>query len=84
MPVDEQHIISTYGNGRIGQAIAQEAKVLGATTILLDEDDANVHKLLAKLEDYKKNNIRRLFSSMRQIFLQSKVHQHYQSKAQLQ
>lgn len=61
MPVDEQHIISTYANGRIGQAIAQEAKVLGATTILLDEDDENVHKLLAKLEDYKKQYPQAIF-----------------------
>ncbi|WP_286926174.1 MULTISPECIES: bifunctional phosphopantothenoylcysteine decarboxylase/phosphopantothenate--cysteine ligase CoaBC [Lysinibacillus] len=61
MPVDEQHIISAYANGRIGQAIAQEAKVLGATIILLDEDDANVHKLLAKLEDYKKQYPQAIF-----------------------
>ena len=61
MPVDEQHVISTYANGRIGQAIAQEAKVLGATTILIDENDANVHELLAKLENYKKQYPQAIF-----------------------
>lgn len=54
VPLDEHHVISTQANGRIGQAIAEEAKKLGANVILINEKEANVHKLFEQLEDYQK------------------------------
>ncbi|MFJ7667829.1 bifunctional phosphopantothenoylcysteine decarboxylase/phosphopantothenate--cysteine ligase CoaBC [Lysinibacillus sp. NPDC097195] len=49
VPLDNQHIISSKANGRIGQALAKEAQALGAHVILLDgESDAN--DMLAELE----------------------------------
>ncbi|MEB2278594.1 bifunctional phosphopantothenoylcysteine decarboxylase/phosphopantothenate--cysteine ligase CoaBC [Lysinibacillus xylanilyticus] len=53
VPMDEHHIISTQSNSRIGQAIAKEAKTLGANVILIDENERSVHKLFEQLEDYK-------------------------------
>lgn len=55
VPMDEHHVISTQANSRIGQAIAKEAKTLGANVILIDEDETSVHKLFEQLEDYKSN-----------------------------
>ncbi|MFJ8513009.1 bifunctional phosphopantothenoylcysteine decarboxylase/phosphopantothenate--cysteine ligase CoaBC [Lysinibacillus xylanilyticus] len=54
VPLDEHHIISTQSNSKIGQAIAKEAKTLGANVILIDEKATSVHKLFELLEDYKK------------------------------
>ncbi len=53
VPLDEQHVISTQANSRIGSALAQEAKELGANVILIDEKEASVHKLIEQLEEYK-------------------------------
>ncbi|WP_409368313.1 bifunctional phosphopantothenoylcysteine decarboxylase/phosphopantothenate--cysteine ligase CoaBC [Lysinibacillus sp. 38-6] len=50
IPFDNQHIISSKANGRIGQALAKEAQALGAHVILLDGDASDVNDMLAEVE----------------------------------
>ncbi len=54
VPLDEHHVISTQSNSRIGQAIAEEAKTLGANVVLIDKNETSVYKLFDQLADYKK------------------------------
>lgn len=50
IPFDNQHIISSKANGRIGQALAKEAQALGAHVILLDGDASDANDMLAEVE----------------------------------
>jgi len=49
VPLDNQHIISSKANGRIGQALAKEAQALGAHVILLDGDASDANDLIAEV-----------------------------------
>lgn len=49
VPFDNQHIISSKANGRIGQALAKEAQALGAHVILLDGNDSDANDLMAEV-----------------------------------
>lgn len=51
VPLDEQHIISPQANGVIGQALANEARALGARVIQIENGSLN--DFIQQLEDYK-------------------------------
>ncbi|POZ57721.1 Coenzyme A biosynthesis bifunctional protein CoaBC [Lysinibacillus sphaericus] len=61
IPMDNQHVISTKANGKIGQALAREAQALGAHVILLGEEATNVYDLITQVENVKKQNAQLLF-----------------------
>lgn len=51
---DQQHVISTNANGRIGHALVNEAQTLGAHAILLGGEASNANELIAQVEQLKK------------------------------
>lgn len=53
VPLDDKHMISTYANGEIGQAIAAEANNLGASVQVVGETMQDADALVAKVERYK-------------------------------
>ncbi len=61
IPMDNQHVISTKANGKIGQALAREAQALGAHVILLGEEATNAYDLITQVENVKKQNAQLLF-----------------------
>lgn len=54
VPLDNQHVISTKANGKVGQALAREAQALGAHVILLGEEATNADDLITQVENVKK------------------------------
>ncbi|MGE7089954.1 bifunctional phosphopantothenoylcysteine decarboxylase/phosphopantothenate--cysteine ligase CoaBC [Lysinibacillus sp. NPDC048646] len=52
--MDAQHVIRTKANGKIGLAILEEARTLGATAFLVGENGATVYDLIEEVEQYKK------------------------------
>ncbi|AHN20860.1 MULTISPECIES: bifunctional phosphopantothenoylcysteine decarboxylase/phosphopantothenate--cysteine ligase CoaBC [Lysinibacillus] len=61
VPMDNQHVISTKANGKVGQALAREAQALGAHVILLGEEATNAYDLITQVENVKKQNAQLLF-----------------------
>lgn len=61
VPMDNQHVISTKANGKVGQALAREAQALGAHVILLGEEATNAYDLISQVENVKKQNAQLLF-----------------------
>lgn len=61
VPMDNQHVISTKANGKVGQALAREAQALGAHVILLGEEATNADDLITQVENVKKQNTQLLF-----------------------
>ncbi|MGE6514315.1 bifunctional phosphopantothenoylcysteine decarboxylase/phosphopantothenate--cysteine ligase CoaBC [Lysinibacillus sphaericus] len=61
VPMDDQHMISTKANGKIGQALVEEARTLGANIVLVGENGVTVYDLIEKLEQYKKQYPHALF-----------------------
>lgn len=61
VPMDNQHVISTKANGKVGQALAREAQALGAHVILLGEEATNADDLITQVENVKKQNAQLLF-----------------------
>ncbi|WP_155590181.1 bifunctional phosphopantothenoylcysteine decarboxylase/phosphopantothenate--cysteine ligase CoaBC [Lysinibacillus cavernae] len=51
VPLDDQHIISPQANGAIGQALANEARMLGAHVIQIE--NSNLYDVIEQLEAYK-------------------------------
>lgn len=51
VPLDEQHVISPKANGAIGQALAHEARKLGAHVIQIE--NSNLFDVIQQLEAYK-------------------------------
>ncbi|MFJ5765222.1 bifunctional phosphopantothenoylcysteine decarboxylase/phosphopantothenate--cysteine ligase CoaBC [Lysinibacillus sp. NPDC093210] len=54
VPLDDQHVISSKANGRIGQALVNEAQALGAHAILIGGEASNADDLIAEVERLKK------------------------------
>ncbi|TKI53220.1 bifunctional phosphopantothenoylcysteine decarboxylase/phosphopantothenate--cysteine ligase CoaBC [Lysinibacillus mangiferihumi] len=61
VPLDNQHVISTKANGKVGQALAREAQALGAHVILLGEEATNADDLITQVENVKKQYAQLLF-----------------------
>ncbi len=61
VPMDNQHVITTKANGKVGQALAREAQALGAHVILLGEEGTNAYDLITQVENVKKQNAQLLF-----------------------
>ncbi|UDK95758.1 bifunctional phosphopantothenoylcysteine decarboxylase/phosphopantothenate--cysteine ligase CoaBC [Lysinibacillus sphaericus] len=61
VPMDNQHVISTKADGKVGQALAREAQALGAHVILLGEEATNAYDLITQVENVKKQNAQLLF-----------------------
>lgn len=61
VPLDEQHVISTYANGLIGKAIAAEAKRLGAHVQEFGEVMQDASSLVEKVENYKRQHPQTIF-----------------------
>ena len=61
VPMDNQHVISTKADGKVGQALAREAQALGAHVILLGEEGTNAYDLITQVENVKKQNAQLLF-----------------------
>ncbi|MFJ7838220.1 bifunctional phosphopantothenoylcysteine decarboxylase/phosphopantothenate--cysteine ligase CoaBC [Lysinibacillus sphaericus] len=61
VPMDNQHVVSTKANGKVGQALAREAQALGAHVILLGEEATNAYDLITQVENVKKQNAQLLF-----------------------
>ncbi|MFJ7404801.1 MULTISPECIES: bifunctional phosphopantothenoylcysteine decarboxylase/phosphopantothenate--cysteine ligase CoaBC [unclassified Lysinibacillus] len=53
VPLDDQHVISSKANGRIGQALVNEAQALGAHAILIGGEASNADDLIAEVERLK-------------------------------
>ncbi|WP_107923118.1 bifunctional phosphopantothenoylcysteine decarboxylase/phosphopantothenate--cysteine ligase CoaBC [Lysinibacillus parviboronicapiens] len=51
--MDNQHVIRTKANGKIGVALVEEAKALGANAFLVGEHGADIYELIDELEHYK-------------------------------
>ncbi|WP_431807302.1 bifunctional phosphopantothenoylcysteine decarboxylase/phosphopantothenate--cysteine ligase CoaBC [Lysinibacillus sphaericus] len=61
VPMDNQHVVSTKADGKVGQALAREAQALGAHVILLGEEATNAYDLITQVENVKKQNAQLLF-----------------------
>ncbi|KOY82625.1 bifunctional phosphopantothenoylcysteine decarboxylase/phosphopantothenate--cysteine ligase CoaBC [Lysinibacillus macroides] len=59
VPYDEQHIVRAQANGIIGQALANEARALGAQVIQIE--NSSVDYFMQQLEEYKDRNPQVLF-----------------------
>lgn len=67
--MDNQHVIRTKANGKIGVALVEEAKALGANAFLVGEHGADIYELIDELEHYKNQHPDAFFLFMRQIHL---------------
>lgn len=83
VPLDDQHVISTKANGRIGQALVNEAQALGAHAILIGGEASNANDHIAEVERFK-NNIHMHFYFMRPIYQLLKERLFCLSKVRLQ
>lgn len=59
VPFDEKHMIKPPANGVIGQALANEARTLGAHVIQIE--DSSLNDLMQQLENYKNQDPEVLF-----------------------
>ncbi|WP_336634383.1 bifunctional phosphopantothenoylcysteine decarboxylase/phosphopantothenate--cysteine ligase CoaBC [Lysinibacillus fusiformis] len=59
VPFDEKHMIRPQANGVIGQALANEARTLGAHVIQIE--DSSLNDLMQQLENYKNQDPEVLF-----------------------
>lgn len=61
VPLDAQHIISTQANGVIGQALADEARALGAKVLSMRHETGSLHYFIQQFEAYKQQYPQALF-----------------------
>ncbi|MEG0260384.1 MAG: bifunctional phosphopantothenoylcysteine decarboxylase/phosphopantothenate--cysteine ligase CoaBC [Lysinibacillus sp.] len=52
---DEQHRISTNASGVVGEALASEATILGATVFLLSRNNQDAQEMIVEVESYQKD-----------------------------